>query len=127
MGTLFDLAHFWGNDLTASTTGDFLTVSATVRGQQRVLRRLLTNPGDYIFEPTYGAGLPAFLGQPIDTEKITAVIRAQMLLEDSVAPTPSPVITVAQIGSDNTAFSVDIAYNDAATNAPVTLSFTVGA
>lgn len=132
MGTLNDLAHYWGTDLTPSGTGDFASVSGTMRGQQRVLRRLLTNPGtatspgDYIFQPEYGAGLPAFLGQTIDKQKIIAAIRAQMLLEDSVAPTPSPVITIGQIGADNTAFSVVIAYNDAATNAPVALSFAVG-
>lgn len=132
MTTLNDLFHFWGNDLSATGTGDLTPVNGTQRGQQRVLRRLMTNPatattpGDYIFEPEYGAGLPAFLGQPIDKQKVIAAILAQMLLEDSVAPTPAPVISIAQIGSDNTAFSVVIAYNDAATGKQVTLSFTVG-
>ncbi len=107
-------------------------VAGTVRGQQRVLRRLLTNPatattpGDYIFEPDYGAGLPSFLGQPLDAQKITAAIRSQMMLEDSVAATPAPVITITQLSANNTAFGVGIAYNDADTRKPVTLSFTVG-
>lgn len=132
MATLNDLAHFWGTDLTVSASGDLLSVGATLRGQQRVLRRLLTNPatkdapGDYVFQPEYGAGLPRFIGQTIDTQKITAAILAQMLLEDAVAPTPAPVVTVAQIGSDNSAFSVHIDYTDAATKKPATLSFTVG-
>jgi hypothetical protein len=133
MATLNDLWHYWGTDLTASSTGDLLPVSGTARGQQRVLRRLLTNPatdtapGDYIFEPEYGGGLPHFIGQPFDKQKITARIRGQMLLEDSVAPIPPPVIDVGRIGTDNTAFSVSITYQDAATNRPVTLSFNVGA
>lgn len=133
MSTLSDLNHYWGNDLSVSASGDLLSVSGTLRGQQRVLRRLLTNPAstdgpaDYIFQPDYGAGLPRFIGQTIDTQKITAAILAQMVLEDAVAQTPAPTVKVAQVGSDNTAFSVVIAYNDAATNAPVTLSFTVGA
>jgi hypothetical protein len=132
MSTLNDLFHFWGTDLTQSATGDLQTVSGTARGQQRVLRRLLTNPatdttpGDYIFEPNYGAGLPAFLGQPIDRQKVIGAIRGQMLLEDAVAPVPPPVIDVQQIGSDNTAFAVSIVYQDAATNTQVTLSFNVG-
>lgn len=131
-GPLVDIYHYWGNDLVASGTGDLQTVNGTTRGQQRVLRRLLTNPatpttpGDYIFEPTYGAGLPAFIGQPIDKQKIAAAIRAQMLLESTVAQTPAPVITVTQTPPDNTAFSVSIAYNDAVSNAPVALSFTIG-
>lgn len=132
MATLNDLFHYWGTDLSVSASGDVLTVGGTLRGQQRVLRRLLTNPAnedgpaDYIFHPEYGAGLPRFLGQPIDSQKITAAILAQMVLEDAVAQTPAPTVKVAQVGSDNTAFSVNIAYNDAATNKPVTLSFTVG-
>jgi hypothetical protein len=130
--TLNDIFHFWGNDLTASASGDLLSVSDTERGQQRVLRRLLTNPAsddgpaDYIFEPDYGAGLPRFLGKPVDTQKILAAIRSQMLLEDSVATTPAPVISVTQVASDYTAFSVRIQYNDAPSGRPVTLSFTVG-
>lgn len=112
-------------------------VSGTLRGQQRVLRRLLTNPsrldaygntipGDYIWEPNYGGGLPAFLGQPIDTQKIQAVVLAQMLLEESVASTPAPVVVVTQTAADNTAFTVSISYYDADTSTPVTLSFNVG-
>lgn len=133
MATLNDLFQYWGSDLTVNASGDLLSVNGTLRGQQRVLRRLLTNPatanypGDYTFQPEYGAGLPAFLGRPIDKQKIIATCLAQMLLEDSVASTPAPVVIISQIGSDNTAFSVAIAYNDAVTNKPVTLSFTVGA
>lgn len=132
MATLNDLWHFWGTDLTPSGAGDLLAVSGTARGQQRVLRRLLTNPatakapGDYVFHGDYGAGLPSFIGKPIDKQKVIAVILSQMLLEDSVARTPTPVVTLKQIGSDNTAYGVNIAYNDAATNAPVTLAFSVG-
>jgi hypothetical protein len=136
VSTLADLFHYWGNDLVASPTGDLATVSGTLRGQQRVLRRLLTNsstvdangntiPGDYIWEPNYGAGLPSFLGQPIDTQKIQAVILSQMLLEEAVAPTPAPLVVVTQTAADNTAFTVSISYNDADTNTPVTLSFNV--
>jgi hypothetical protein len=133
MATLNDLFHYWGTDLTPGPTGDLQTVGGTVRGQQRILRRLLTNPatdttpGDYIFEDTYGGGLPSFIGQTFDKQKITARINGQMLLEDAVAPIPPPVIDVAPIGTDNTAFSVSITYQDAATNTQVTLSFNVGA
>lgn len=120
-----DIYHFWGGDLQPSVTGDLLTVSATTRGQQRVLRRLLTNPGDYIFQPGYGAGLPAWVGMPMDVGKITALIRSQILLEDSVAKAPSPVITVRQAPNDATGLAVSISYNDAATNTATVLSFNV--
>lgn len=132
MATLNDLWHVWGTDLTVNASGDLLSVAGTERGKQRVLRRLMTNPatadapGDYIFQPEYGAGLPRFIGQPVDPQKITAAILAQMLLEDAVASVPAPVVSVSRIGTDNSAFSVAIAYNDAATRKPVTLSFSVG-
>lgn len=122
-----DLYHYWSSDLTASNTGDLLTADGTERGQQRVLRRLMTNPGDYIFHPEYGAGLPQFVGKPLDAGKVAAVIRAQMLLEDSVAQLPPPVITVSSVASDPGSIAVAIAYNDAATSQPVVLSFNVTA
>lgn len=125
MSTLTDLYHYWGADLQPGNTGDLMPVSGTIRGQQRILRRLLTNPGDYIAQPNYGAGLPQYVGQPMDVAKITALIRSQILLEDAVAPTPAPQITVQQTAPDLTGLAVRIAYNDAATNSPVVLSFNV--
>jgi hypothetical protein len=44
MTTLADVYHYIGGDISASNTGDLQGVTDTVRGQQRVLRRLLTNP-----------------------------------------------------------------------------------
>jgi hypothetical protein len=123
--SLADLWHYFGGDLAVTSGGDFEPVTGTLRGQQRVLRRLLTNPGGYLFEPTYGAGLPSFVGQPLDPAKITAVIRSQLSLEDAVATLPAPVITVTATPADPSAFAVSIAYNDADSNTPVILSFNV--
>ncbi len=129
-----DLFHYIGNDLSLSATGDFLKVDGTVQGQQRVLRRLLTNPatfdsngnvivpGDYIFHPNYGAGLPRMVGNTVDIKKITAVIRGQIFLEKCVSRNPEPVITVTAITGG---VSVYIHYNDAITGKPVALSFNV--
>lgn len=125
MSLVNDLYHYWGNDLVASNGGDLLPVNATIRGQQRILRRLLTNPSEYIAHPDYGGGLPQYIGQTIDIGKIKAVIRSQLQLENSVAANPAPVIDVQQLSADQTGFSVTIQYNDAATNSPVVLSFNV--
>ncbi len=54
---MYDLSHQWGDDLTVGPTGDMALVTGSVFGQQRVLRRLMTNPGDYIWQLDYGAGL----------------------------------------------------------------------
>lgn len=120
-----DIYHYWGSDLSLGGGGDLLTTDGTIRGQQRVLRRLLTNPGDYVFQPDYGAGLPSFVGQPIDPGKVAGLIRAQILLEDSVAQDPAPQISVQSAPTDPSAIAVTIAYNDAASGKPVVLSFNV--
>ena len=57
-----DIQHTFGNDLTLSATGDIAIVDGTQRGQERVLRRLLTNPGDYIWLLNYGAILRRMVG-----------------------------------------------------------------
>ena len=122
MADLNDLSHYWGGDLSFSSVGDIATSTGTDRGQQRVLRRLMTNPGDYTFHPEYGAGLPRYVGSVASADQITALIRGQMLLEDAVAKIPKPVITVTPI---NNGLAVNIAYSDSPSGQPVTLSFNV--
>ncbi len=117
-----DLFHYVGSDLAASATGDLQPVDGTTLGQQRILRRLLTNPGDYIWHLDYGAGLPARVGDVLDAAKIRALIRGQILLEAAVAKVPEPVIDVQQIAGG---ISVTIQYNDADTQTPQNLSFSV--
>lgn len=120
-----DLDHWWGSDLSSTSTGDLLAVTGTKRGQQRVLRRLMTNPGEYIWEPTYGAGLPQYIGQPGVIGEIVSTIQSALALEDVVAKSPPPVVQVTQLESDFTAFNVSISYTDASSGEPVVLSFTV--
>jgi hypothetical protein len=69
MTTLADVYHYIGGDISASNTGDLQGVTDTVRGQQRVLRRLLTNPGDYIFEPTMALAWRNGSGAPLTWPK----------------------------------------------------------
>ena len=119
-----DVSHLWGEDLAISATGDLALASGTQLGQQRVLRRLLTNPGDYIWQPDYGAGLGQFVGQTVNAAMITAVIRSQIFRETAVARTPEPVIDVTT--SSNGIVYVHIRYVDAASGSTQILSFSVG-
>lgn len=89
-----ELAHQFGYDLETTASGDLALSSGTEEGQERVLRRLLTNPGDYLWDLPYGAGLASFIGQPTSAAQIAAISRAQMFLENAVARSPSPQITV---------------------------------
>jgi phage baseplate assembly protein W len=118
-----DLYQNYGTDLTPGPSGDLLTVDGTVLGQQRVLRRLMTNQGSYIWHVDYGAGLPQFIGQPASAAQIHGIVQTQMLLEEAVAQSPPPSVNVSYY-PDGT-FFVSISYTDAQTGTPLLLSFDV--
>ncbi|CAG9247086.1 Putative phage tail protein [Burkholderia cepacia] len=126
---LADLDHLWSQDVLTSNTGDLHTATGATRSQQRVIRRLLTNPldangpPDYAMHPDYGAGLARYVGKNVDLAKMRALIRGQMLLEDSVAKNPQPQITLTQ--PDPTTLSVYIRYTIAGSGAPAILAFNV--
>lgn len=117
-----DIDHFIGGDLGLSATGDLLVDGATLTGQQRVLRRLITNPGDYPWHLEYGAGLPREVGALTDVPRLTSLIRSQILLEAAVARTPDPIVQVTPIQSGVT---VKVQYTDAETGENVSLNFDV--
>ncbi len=104
-----DLNHTFGGDLAVAADGDLAAISGGALGQQRVLRRLLTNAGDYIWQLAYGAGLPAMIGTPVDAAAITGLVRSQIFLESAVAQNPAPVIDVQ---AENTIVSLQITYSD---------------
>ncbi len=111
--TVADISHQVGSDLALGPTGDLAAVVDPTEGTQRVLRRLLTNPGDYIWNLTYGAGLGAMVGSPANALAIQGIITSQMLQEAAVAQSPAPQVSVA---SDNagTVYAY-VTYGDAAT------------
>jgi hypothetical protein len=118
-----DLAHWWNADLLVSSTGDFAVSDSVTLTQQRVLRRLLTNPGDYIWHLGYGGGLARFVGAPADPPLVKAIIRGQLMLEPQIAQDPEPMIEVTWDQS-GTVF-VEIRYSDNDTSSTQMLSFSV--
>ncbi len=119
---LNDIFLVVGSDLASSISGDLQTVNSVEMGKQRILRRLLTNQGDYIFHPEYGAGLPKYIGAVMDIAKITSVIKGQMKLEACVSQSPPPTVNVTQIQNG---IAVSIAYNDSGTQQAAYLDFPV--
>lgn len=124
-----DLNCSWGADLATSPSGDIGLVNGATLGVQRILRRLFTNAGngaltipDYIWHPTYGAGLPSRVGSTIDPALLASIIRSQIFMESAVAQTPAPVITVTPIANGVT---VSIAYCDGVTGQALSLAFDV--
>lgn len=119
-----DLWHQFGLDLATGATGDMGLATGALLGQQRVLRRLLTNPGDYIWAPSYGAGLAQFVGRPTDAAQIRAVIRGHVFKEAAVARQPEPIVDVQADGGGT--LYVHVRYADAVTGLTQILSFSVG-
>lgn len=122
-----DIFHVWASDLVVDATGDLAVVSGPSLGQQRVLRRLLTNPGGYIWHTNYGAGLASFVGGPANESQIKAAIRSQIFHEASVARTPEPTINIqiSPAGALSTIY-VNIRYADSTSGETQVLTFSVG-
>lgn len=117
-----DLTHVFGGDLAVAAHGDLASVAGTTLGQQRVLRRLLTNAGDYIWHTDYGAGLPAMIGTPVNAAAIAGLVRSQIFLENTVARIPAPAITVE---AESSIISLSITYSDAADATPQAVGVTL--
>ncbi|MBV8656629.1 MAG: phage tail protein [Burkholderiales bacterium] len=117
-----DCGHWFGSDLQLTPIGGIALAAQIMMQNQRIVRRLLTNPGAYIFEPTYGAGLGQYIGQLFDQRSVTAVIVDQLALEVNIATTPAPTVTVTPIVAG---FQVQILYYLVGNPQVVPLSFAV--
>jgi hypothetical protein len=120
---LIAASNVGGSDLFATNTGDLETVTGSEETTQRILRRLLTNPGTYYWHPDYGAGLPLYIGQPLSEalyKQVKTTITTQLYQESTVARNPPPDIELQPI--ENGLFC-QITYTDAVQQAPITLTF----
>lgn len=110
LNRMADLAHVVGQDLTFTTSGDLAVVVGDAETQQRILHRLLTGPGSYIWQLSYGAGLPELIGSVTSRQQITAIVRAQISYESGVAAIPEPKVVVTN--GDLLATAATITYTD---------------
>ena len=112
----------WDDDLALTPGGDLRMVDGIDRGQQRIIRRLMTILSEYIWHPEYGASVPQRIGERLDDELIESVIRSQIFLEAAVARDPPPTIMLRKIESG---VFVRIIYLDASTLHQTSLEFDV--
>ena len=119
-----DISHVFGADLTFGPTGDLARVDGSELTTQRALRRLLTNPLDSLWQPEYGAGLPAMVGHPAEPLRITAIVRRQLAMEEAIAAVPPPTVTVD--GSPDGTVTARISYTDAPSGATQSISVPLG-
>jgi hypothetical protein len=123
---MLDIAHEWAGDLGVSPSGDLALAADDDAVKQRVYRRLLTNPRDYIWNLEYGGGLSAFIGKPIDPARIEAIVRDQLGQESSVAQSPSPQVGTRLTDAANGYVVTDVTYTTAASNTTLSLSVSAG-
>lgn len=119
-----DLYHFMGGDLSLNAGGDLLVVSGQNEVTQRILRRLLTNAGDYIWQLGFGADLPQQVGKVTDLTSVQSAIRSQIFADPGVAKFPEPVVTLTS--QNNGTYIANITYTDAASGQSVPLSVPLG-
>ena len=86
----------WEGDLSVGPSGDIGVAPGQTEVQQRIVRRLLTNPGDYIWHASYGAGLGSYVGKPYSPTLIEGTILSQLQREILVAAHPSPTVQTTQ-------------------------------
>jgi phage baseplate assembly protein W len=86
----------WGGDLLVGSTGDIGVAPIQVEVQQRIVRRLLTNPGEYIWHIAYGAGLGSFVGKPYSPALIEGTVLSQLMYEALIRANPSPTVLTSQ-------------------------------
>lgn len=106
----------WCGDLSVGPSGDIAVASIESNAQQRVIRRLLTNAGDYIWHTDYGAGLGSYVGRTYSPSSIEATILNQLQLEPVVDSIPVPTVQINQsIAGSFSSISVTVQYQIAGT------------
>lgn len=116
------ISHYCGGDLILNASGGLTAVSGAEETRQAIMRRLCTNPGDYIWQPSYGAGLPAKVGSPANIAEIRGLVAEQMAQEAAVDQTQPISVTM-----DNPSIGVyicNIQYVDLATQTVQALQVT---
>jgi hypothetical protein len=118
---MYDIFHDWGGDIGVGNGGDLALATGSDVVNQRICRRLLTNPGDYLWSLDYGGGLGQFVGLPANSANIKAIIVSQLLLETAVPTTPEPQVTITVADVAGGFVTASITYSDPISQRPITL------
>jgi hypothetical protein len=97
----------WGGDLVIADNGDIAlaidSLSNPLATQQRLIRLILTNPGDCLQFPWYGSGIRESIGAMI-TQALLASFKARITqalgTDPGIVANPAPVVPVT---TDNVA------------------------
>jgi hypothetical protein len=121
------LACNWGGDLSVGPSGDIAVSPIQLEIQQRIIRRLLTNSGNYIWHTEYGAGLGSYVGLPYSQNTIENTTLDQLLHEQLIVTAPPPSVQISQSpGGVFSATSVTIQYQVAGMFTGSSVAFGLG-
>lgn len=111
-----DIFNWYGEDVSFNVSADLQTVEGSTYTKQRIVKRLLTLPKSYLWDPDYGAGLGQYVGKNLDatlTQTLQGIIISQILREEAVAQNPKPIVQVSRINAQGvTGLQIDITYYD---------------
>lgn len=116
------ISHTIGGDIDLTSGGAVALVSEADETRQKILRRLCTNPGAYLWGLDYGAGLPALVGMTETTETISSVVQAQMALESGIDQMQPVTVTVTPLTGGK--YTCSIQYTDSQTQTVQSLTYT---
>lgn len=115
------LSHTIGGDLDLDSGNGLALVSGAEETRQKILRRLCTNLGGYIWHLDYGAGFPAMVGMVASAETIQGVTQEQLALESGVDQTQP--ITVEVTTAPTGKVQCNITYTDSQTQTVQALTY----
>lgn len=107
---MMDFSHQFGEDLQLAEDGTLGVASGTLVIRQSVVRRLCTNPADYLWHLGYGAGLPARIGMPIGETEVRGLIFSQLRQEAGIDQNRAVNVILTELGIG--IYRCAIAYTD---------------
>ena len=90
-----------GGDLALSGTGDYQLASGLQNLAQAMSLLIATNPGDYVWDPRYGAGLGAYVDAGMNQDAIdqaTSQLQAAALSDPRVGSVVQASVTPVDSG-----------------------------
>lgn len=76
---------FFDGNTHVTASGDLLELSGRENLRRSIIRRLITNPGEYRLNPTYGVGVLTFVKKPITQSNID---RLEQRIRDQLPQDP---------------------------------------
>lgn len=72
-GNLFGTDLYYVDNLEVGPDGDYLTIYGVENLRRAVLRRLMTRPGEYRLNPSYGVGILDFVKKPLTSSNLNTL------------------------------------------------------